>query len=75
MTTEQAQALRTIAGIIVDAVRAAGALGAPGGHIYAALMAHGCSLHQYQQIMSGLVRAGVLRQSGDCYFISAKGKA
>lgn len=74
MTTEQIQALRAIASVITDAVRAAGILGAPGGHIYAALMASGCTLNQYQQIMSGLVRAGVLRKSGECYFI-AKGQA
>lgn len=49
---------------IVDACKAAGPMGAPSGVIYAALMGHGISLNQYQQLMSGLVRVGKLRQDG-----------
>lgn len=68
MTIEQIKALKAVADAIIETVKGAGPLGAPGGHIYAALMAQGCTLHQYEQIMSGLVRAGKLRKSGDCYF-------
>ena len=67
MTIEQIKALQAIANAIIETVRESGPLGAPSGIMYAALMAQGCSLEQYQQIMSGLVRAGKLRQSGDCY--------
>ena len=69
MTIEQLQAIRQIADAIVDMVAQSGPLGAPGGHIYATLMGAGCSLHQYEQLMSGLVRAGKLRKQGECYHI------
>ena len=67
MTIEQVRALKAIADAIIETVRESGPLGAPSGVMYAALMAQGCSLDQYQQIMAGLVRAGKLRQSGHCY--------
>jgi len=37
-------------------------------------MTAGCTLSQYQQIMSGLVRAGLLHQSGECYFLTDAGR-
>jgi hypothetical protein len=70
VTTDQINALRRIAAIIIEAVSVADPMiGAPGGHIYAALMAHGCTFNQYEQLMSGLVRAGKLRKAGECYFV------
>ncbi len=51
------QILKMIADSIVDTVKETGPSGAPGGHIYAALMAHGCTLAQYEGIMSGLIQA------------------
>ncbi len=70
MTATQIDAIRRVAGIIIEAVSEADpTIGSPGGHIYAALMAHGCTIHQYEQLMSGLVRAGKLRKSGECYFV------
>jgi len=76
MTVDQIKALRAIGNIVIVAVSVADPhIGAPGGHIYAALMTAGCTLSQYQQIMSGLVRAGLLRQSGECYFVTETGKA
>jgi hypothetical protein len=68
MTPQQAKAIRAACSAIVDAVKAAGPVGAPGGVIYAALMGQGCTLHQYEQLMSGLVRAGRLRREGDLYY-------
>lgn len=68
-TPEQLRAIKAVADAIVDAVRAAGSMGAPGGVIYAALMGHGCTFNQYQQFMGALVRTGKLRQRGDLYFI------
>ncbi len=68
MTIEQIKALKAVADAIIETVQIAGPLGVPGGHIYAALMTHGMTLEQYEQIMSGLVHAGKLRKSGECYF-------
>jgi hypothetical protein len=69
MTAEQAAALKRVCDVIISSVRESGPFGAPGGHIYAALMAVGCTIHQYEQIMAGLVRAKMLRKSGDCYHV------
>lgn len=74
MTLEQAKALRAIGGVVIDAVRAAGPIGAPGGHLYAGMMAGGCTFDQFTQIMAGLVRAGLLTKSGECYHVTAKGE-
>ena len=68
MTVQQMQAVRAIGKAIVESVKEADpVVGAPGGILYAALMASGCSLSQFQSIMDTLVRAGYLRQSGQCY--------
>lgn len=69
LTEKQRTALSQVIDAILDAVRAAGPLGAPGGLIYAPLMAEGCTFNQYTSIMAGLVRHGKLRQDGDLYFI------
>ena len=69
LTAQQARALRLIVDVVVDAVKAAGDHGAPGGVIYAALMGQGCSLSQYESLMGALVRAGKLRRSGELYFV------
>jgi len=68
MTKTQMEALAQIGRAIVDTVRASGAKGAPGGHLYAALMASGCSLATFEQIMGALVDAGLLAKRGQCYF-------
>jgi hypothetical protein len=70
MTSSQIQLLRSIAAAIVDAVKAAGPLGAPGGVIYAAMSAQGCTLNQFTQIMAGMVRAGLLTRDGDLYHVA-----
>jgi hypothetical protein len=70
MTPQQAQALRQVAKAVLDAVKAGGNHGAPAGPLYAALMGFGCSLNQFQQIMSALVRTGKVRtnESGTLYW-------
>ncbi len=70
MTKDQARALQQIAKGIIEACETF----APGGVIYAALMSKGCSLNQYQQIMSQLVGAGMLAKDGDCYTATDKGR-
>jgi hypothetical protein len=70
MAQEQISALRQIARMFIEAVKAAGELGAPAGPMYAAVMGK-LSLSQFEQIMGGLVRAGKLRKSGDLYHFVA----
>lgn len=67
-TPERIKALRMISDVIMSAVDAAGSLGCPAGVLYAALMAHGCTLAQFESIMGALVRGGSLRKSGNLYF-------
>ncbi len=71
MTNEQIIAIRKVASLILDTVKESGPLGAPGGILYAGLMTAGCTLHQYEQIMGGLVRAGKLTKDGECYHFKA----
>lgn len=60
--------LKQILGAVVETVREAGPTGAPGGHIYAALMHVGVTLDQYERIMDTLVQAKILVKRGQCYF-------
>lgn len=62
MTT--AEVVRAIADIIEETAREAGPLGAPSGHIYAALSATGLSLDTYQVILGVMERTGRIRVSG-----------
>lgn len=70
LTNTQMRAVLAITDAIVEAVKAAGTLGAPGGTIYAALMAHGITLAQYEQLMAALVGAGKLTKQGHLYFVA-----
>ena len=67
MNDKQIAAIKAIADAIVDAVKAAGSLGAPGGHLYAPLMAHMTSA-QFQQFMDALVATGKVTRRGQLYF-------
>lgn len=42
--------------------------GVPGGTIYAALMSQGCTLAQFEAIMSTLVTLGKVSKRGNCYY-------
>jgi hypothetical protein len=53
--------------IIVETVKEAGPLGAPAGHLYAAVMSVGIDLNTFQRIMSALVDAGRLKLSNNVY--------
>lgn len=68
LAPSQSKALALLVSAVVDSVAVAGPLGAPAGVLYSALMAHGCSLSQFQSLMGALVRLGKLRQEGDLYF-------
>lgn len=68
-TARQIAAVQALARAIVDSVREADrGMGVPAGPMYAAMMAHGVTLDQFNQLMGVLVRLGKLRQSGDLYF-------
>ena len=69
MTPQQVKALQSVAKAIIESCKTF----APGGVIYAALMSQGCTLNQFQQIMSQLVGAGMLTQDGECYTATEKG--
>lgn len=75
MTVEQLKTLKIICDAVLEAVGAAGPLGAPGGTLYAALMAHGATIQQFEKLMAGLVNADLLRKQGELYFLTEKGKA
>ena len=68
ITPEQRAALNQVANIICDVVKETGDRGAPGGIIYAALMAQGFSFNQFVSLMGILVRKTRVRQEGDLYF-------
>ncbi len=70
MTKKQIDAVLAIAQLVVDAVEQAGPYGAPGGHLYAAMMSAGITLSQFESIMGTLVSAGKLRKQGHCYFVA-----
>lgn len=65
--------LRAIADAVIAAVEAGGAMGTPGGTLYATLMAHGCTIQQFESIMAGLVAAKKLEKRGQLYFIPKAG--
>ena len=69
MTKVEAQrAILAIATAIIETVKEVEPDGASGDSIYLALMKHGCTLAQFEQIMSALVEAGRLRQEGHLYY-------
>jgi hypothetical protein len=68
LTPQQIAALRQIADAIVDTVRETGSRGAPGGLLYIALSERGCTLRQFENLMSALIAAGRLRQDGQVYY-------
>jgi hypothetical protein len=68
MTIEQLNHMRAILSAVTEAVAAGGSLGAPAGILYATLMTKGCTLSNFQAIMSALVQTGKITQQGDLYF-------
>ena len=64
MTKDQIKALQSIGKGIIEAANI-DSIGAPSGVIYSALMSHGATFNQFQQIMSTLVRHGFLSHDDD----------
>lgn len=67
-TANQIAVLRQIASAVVETVRESGPEGAPGGVLYAAMMGAGCTLQQFEELMSVLVSANLLVKRGQLYF-------
>jgi len=67
LNANQAKALQMIVAAVLEAIQAAGPTGAPGGVLYAALMAQGCSKSQFDSLMAALVSTGKVRRDGDVY--------
>jgi hypothetical protein len=64
-----------LAAAVVDAIDGAGALGAPAGTLYAALLDK-MSLDQFNQLISLLVSVGAIRAQGQhCYVATDKGRS
>lgn len=74
MTPQQTEALRLLSAAIIEAIDTAGPAGAPSGTVYAGLVAHGCTLEQYEQITDGLVKAGMLTRTGHLLHATDKGR-
>ena len=64
MTKQQILALQSIGKGIIEAANI-DSIGAPSGVIYSALMSHGATYNQFQQIMSTLERHGFLSHDVD----------
>ena len=60
ITPEQSRATLAMISAIADTIRDLGSV--PGGHLYARLMEHGCTLAQYESIIGALVGARLVRQ-------------
>ncbi len=73
MTSIQIKALRALASLIIESAIAAGDRGLISGHLYAVLMGK-LSLDQYQQVMAGMVKAGMLTESGHVYHATDKAR-
>ena len=67
-TPEDIRKVVTMVNVIVEAVKETGTNGAPEGPMYAALMAHGCTLDQFNLLVDLAVRAGKLRKRGHLLF-------
>jgi len=74
MNTAQVLAAQRIGLVLLQTIEEQGALGAPKGVMYAALMAHGCTLSQFQSIVSTMVRNELVTDEGDCLSITQKGQ-
>lgn len=74
MTPQEIEALRLLSAAIIEAIDSAGPAGAPSGTVYAGLMAHGCTLEQYEQITDGLVKGGMLTRTGHLLHATDNGR-
>jgi hypothetical protein len=67
MSAQQLQALKDVADVIIELVKAKEPHGLPSGELYAVMMSQGWSLLAYQTFMEMLVAAGKLTVSNHLY--------
>lgn len=66
--------LQLIGLAVLEAVEAAGDIGAPAGVLYAGLQAQGATKNQFDSFMSGLTGRGMLSlDDAHCYHLTAAG--
>lgn len=76
MNSQVMQLLQKIGLAILEAIEEGDVAGAPAGILYAAMVAHGATLSQFQSFMSTLVqRSFVTLDRFDCYHLTTEGKA
>jgi predicted transcriptional regulator len=73
MNEHQIQAAQRIGLALLESIEESGELGAPAGILYAAMMAQGCSLNQFESLMAPVERRGYVTRSMDCYTITPSG--
>ena len=67
------KSLNVAAAGIMQAIEAAGSMGAPGGHLYAGLMTAGYTLADFERVTGALVASGLVLKRGECYTLTTKG--
>ena len=73
-TPTELKAMLSVIHGVLDAAHAGGTMGAPAGVMYAAMMAQGCTLAQFNQITSATQSAGLIVRAGDLIHITDKGR-
>ena len=66
----QETAIVTAIRAVYETVKGMGQDGCPAGPLYAGLMAHGCTMTQFESLMSALVETGKVRKDGHVYYAS-----
>jgi hypothetical protein len=61
------QALKLICDGVIDSLKT-NPSGTPEGSLYAIMMSQGCTLEQFNAIISGLCSAGMIRKEGSLLF-------
>lgn len=74
LTKKQVIAVQQVGLAVLEAIQAAGELGAPSGVLYAALLHQGCTLTQFQSLTGSMERRGFVVQESDCFTITHAGE-
>lgn len=67
-TKKGVDAVIAIADILLEAIKAGGDHGAPGGTLYSAVMGVGIQLHQFEFLMKLLIDSGRVVKRGQHYY-------
>ena len=68
MDQRKLKVLALLVDAVVETIKEAGAMGAPGGVLYAALMTRGFSLEEFEIFMRVVVATGRVYKTGHLYF-------